>query len=149
MRVLAIAVLGALLTIAVAGAAEAQHVQMQVRGADAARVITGTKRGMTKAGTFSFKSKPYVRPSAGAPAAPSSSAPADVWRISMEDRPMSVPTYLLPNGVLLQATHGMHTDDGVSCIAYCQLSAVPKQSGIPELHAAPRQRSGIPASRQP
>jgi hypothetical protein len=126
MRVLTIALCGALLTIAGAGSAQAQDARMQVQGANAARVIAGTQRGMTKGGTFSFQSKPYVRPSARASASPpSSSPPVDVWQISKDGGPMQVPTYLWQNGVVLQATHGMHPDEGVSCTAFCHLSDVP------------------------
>jgi hypothetical protein len=132
MRVLDLALLGSLLTLAGTGSAAAQDPQIQLgsaragndlarsvqqRQAGAARVIAGTRRGMAADGTFSFQSKPHVR-ATGRIVASSSSSPV-VSRLIGDGGPMPVPTYLLRNGVVLQATHGINPGEGVSCIAYC------------------------------
>ena len=115
MRVLIMALSGALLTIVVAGSVEAQSITD--RQAAAARAKAGMDRGMS-GGIFSEKGKkPTIAIKRGTAA---SSSPAPAFRYLAPDAgPMPVPTYLLRNGITLQATHGIAPAQGVKCIAYC------------------------------
>lgn len=133
MRVLTMALCGALLTFAGAGTVEGQGYPMPVQNTQgieqlqrgiqkqqegAARAIANTQPSMS-GGIFSENgSKPTLDIKRGA----SASSPADpVWRLGQDGGPMPVPTYRLPSGLVLQASEGINPDPGVECIAYCPL----------------------------
>ena len=111
MRVLAAPLYGALLIVA---SVVSSDTSAQV---SADRAATNMNRGMS-GGIFSVQGKkPTKRIAQGASASPSEPT---VTRIGSDGGPMKVPTYRLPNGVVLQATEGIKPAYGVTCIAYCR-----------------------------
>ena len=112
------ALCGVLLTVGGAGSSQAQQQKQQV---DPARAAANMQRGM-RGGIFSEQGKkPRIRVGGGARA---SSNPPVVAQVYMDGGPMPVPTYQLPNGVVLQASDSIDPADGVTCIAYCQYEVV-------------------------
>jgi hypothetical protein len=116
MRFLTIALCGALFT-AGAGRLEAQGQKQQV---DTARAAANMQRGMRGGIFFENGKKPTKRIAQGAGG--SSSPP--VAQVYLDGGPLPVPTYRLPNGVVLQASDGMNPGDGVTCIAYCEFQVI-------------------------
>jgi hypothetical protein len=109
MRFLTGVVCGALLTVGGADGAGAQQT-------NTARAAANMQRGMS-GGIFSVQGK---KPTFRVGNARASSNPAVAAQVHIDGGPMPVPTYRLPNGVVLQASDGISPDPGVACVAYCQ-----------------------------